>query len=107
LESLHGLELEPVDRCILDSHLRHLGCLDGEIGFLDSRIAGQALESEDALLLMTLTGVDYHSATLLALEIGDINPLPVAEVRLMDGAVLGPLLVGGQAGPWQDKEGLE
>ena len=76
LEWLRGLELEPVDRCILDTHLRHLECLNSEIGFLDSRIAGQALESEDALLLMTMTGVDYHSATLLACEIGDIRRFP-------------------------------
>jgi len=76
LEWLHGLELEPVDRCILDTHLRHLECLNSEIGFLDSEIASQALESVDALLLMTLTGVDYNSATLLACEIGDIRRFP-------------------------------
>jgi transposase len=73
---LRGLELEPVDRCILDSHLRHMECLNGEIGFLDSRIAGHAVENMDVVLLMTLTGIDYHSATLLALEIGDISRFP-------------------------------
>lgn len=76
MEWLRGLELDPVDRCILDSHLRHLECLDSEIGFLDSRIAGYAMESEDAVLLMTLTGVDYSSATLLACEICDISRFP-------------------------------
>ena len=76
LEWLHGLELEQVDRCILDTHLRHMECLNGEIGFLDSEIASRALESVDALLLMTLTGVDYNSATLLACEIGDIRRFP-------------------------------
>lgn len=60
------MELDPVDKCILDTHLRHLECINCEIGFLDSRIAGKALESVDALLLMTLTGVYYHSATMLA-----------------------------------------
>lgn len=76
MEWLRGLELEAVDRCILDTHLRHLECLNSEIGFLDSKIASQALESEDALLLMTMTGVDYHSGMLLACEIGGISRFP-------------------------------
>jgi len=76
LELLRGLELDPVDRCILDTHLRHLECLSGEIGFLDSKIAGHALENLDAVLLMTLTGIDFHSAMLLACEIGDIRRFP-------------------------------
>ena len=76
MDWLRGLDLESGDRCILDTHLRHLECLNSEIGFLDSRIAGQALESEDALLLMTMTGVDYNSGMLLACEIGDITRFP-------------------------------
>ena len=73
---LKGLELEPTDRCILDSHIRHMEWLNGEIGLLDSRIAGHAMKSDDVALLMTLTGIDYHSATLLALEIGDVSRFP-------------------------------
>ena len=73
---LKGLLLDPVDKCILVTYLRHLESLNHEIGVLDSMIASNTLESEDALLLMTLTGVDYHSATLLACEIGDISRFP-------------------------------
>jgi len=73
---LRGLEVDPVDRCILDTHLRHLECLDGEMGVLDSWIASRAMVSEDALLLMTLTGIDFHSALLLACEIGVIGRFP-------------------------------
>lgn len=73
---LKGLELDPVDNCILGTHLRHLESLNHEIGVLDSEIASNTLESEDALLLMTLTGVDFHSASLLACEVGDINRFP-------------------------------
>jgi transposase len=79
MEWLRGLKLDPVDRCILDSHLRHLKYLDGEIGFLESRIAGHAVDNEDVLLLMTLTGIDYQSAMLLACEIGDIRRFPSAK----------------------------
>ena len=70
---LRGLEMDPVDRCILDTHIRHLECLNDEIGVLDSWIASRARESEDALLLMTLTGLDYYGAMLVACEIGDIR----------------------------------
>jgi hypothetical protein len=38
---LRGLELEPVDEFILDSHLRHMECLDGEIGFLVVEVADE------------------------------------------------------------------
>ena len=70
---LRGLEMDPVDRCILDTHLRHVECLNEEIGVLDSRIASHAMESEDALLLMTMTGIDYYGAMLIACEIGEIR----------------------------------
>jgi len=76
LEWLRELVMDPVDRCILDTHLRHLECLRKEIGVLDSKVASHALESTDALLLMTLTGIDFHSAMLLACEIGDIRRFP-------------------------------
>jgi transposase len=70
---LRGLKMDPVDRCILDTHIRHVECLNGEIGVLDSRIASHAMESEDALLLMTMTGIDYYGAMLIACEIGEIR----------------------------------
>jgi transposase len=76
MERLRRLELDLLDRCILDSHLRHLEWLNGEIGFLESRIAGHAVENQDILLLMTLTGIDYQSAMILACEIVDIRRFP-------------------------------
>ena len=76
LRWLRGLEMDPVDRCILDTHLRHLECLNGEIRVLDSWIASGVMESEDARLLMTLTGVDFYGAMLIACEIGDIARFP-------------------------------
>lgn len=35
---LEGLEMDPVDRRILDTHLRHVECLNDEIGVFDSWI---------------------------------------------------------------------
>lgn len=76
---LKGVEMDPVDRCVLDTHLRHLGCLNGEIGFLNSKIALRALESWKAQLLMTMTGVGYWGAMLVSCEIGDIARFPSAK----------------------------
>jgi len=76
MEWLRSLQLDPVDRCILDTHLRHLGCLRRETGMLDSKIAAKASESQEAKLLMSFTGIDYHSAMLTTSEIGDISRFP-------------------------------
>jgi transposase len=70
---LESLELDGVDQEILGSHVRHLRELDGEIGYVDSLIAGEALRDEDVALLLTLTGVSYFGALLLVSEIGDIT----------------------------------
>ena len=76
MEWLRSLQLDPVDRCILDTHLRHIECLRRETKLLDSEIAAKASESQDAKLLMSFTGIDYHSAMLTTSEIGDIGRFP-------------------------------
>jgi hypothetical protein len=42
---LRGLEVDPVDRCIIDTHLRHVECLNREMGVLDSQIASKAMRA--------------------------------------------------------------
>jgi transposase len=69
---LESLKLEGVDQEILGSHLRHLGELEGEIGYVESLVASEALKDEDVALLLSLTGVSYFGALLLVSEIGDI-----------------------------------
>jgi transposase len=76
MDWLRSLQLDPVDRCILDTHLRHLECLRRETEILDSKIAAKASESQEAKLLMSFTGIDYHSAMLTTSEIGDISRFP-------------------------------
>lgn len=76
MEWLRSLEMNSIDRCILDAHIRHLEYLKSEISLLDTKIASLAYQSEDARLLMTLTGIDYHSALLIASEIGDVRRVP-------------------------------
>ena len=62
-----------MDQEIVGSHLRHLGELDGEIGYVESLVASEALKDEDVALLLSLTGVSYFGALLLVSEIGDIG----------------------------------
>jgi transposase len=76
MEWLRNLQLDPVDRWILNTHLHHLECLRQETGMLDSKIAAKAVESQEARLLMSFTGIDYHSAMLIASEVGDISRFP-------------------------------
>jgi transposase len=76
MEWLRNLQLDPVDRCILDTHIRHLECLKDQLSLLDSKIASHAIRSEDAKLLMTFTGINYHGALVVAKEINDIRRFP-------------------------------
>jgi transposase len=76
MESLRNMQLDPVDRCILDTQIKHIECIKDQLSFLDSKIASHAIRSEDAKLLMTLTGINYHSALLIAKEISDIQRFP-------------------------------
>ena len=45
---LRGLEMNPIDQCLLGTNLRYLECLNDEREFLASLIAQQATESGDA-----------------------------------------------------------
>ena len=76
MTSLRNLQLDQADRNILDTQIKHIECLRSETSFLDSKITSHTIRSEDAKLLMTLTGINYHSALLIAEEIGDIRRFP-------------------------------
>jgi transposase len=68
-------QVEVPERCrqFIDSDLRLLEALDLEIAELDKELARAAHVSEQARLLMTLPGVDYHVATALLAALGDIS----------------------------------
>jgi len=73
LEWLHSLNLPASDDHILKSNLQILQTLNEEIRNADIQIAKDAVDMEQAKLLMTMPGVDYYSAMLLLAEIGDIK----------------------------------
>ena len=61
------------DDMILKQHAKHIQCLNEEIFKLDCFIEKEALESEYAKLLVSITGMGSYMALLLAAEIGDIS----------------------------------
>jgi len=73
LEWLHNLTLPPTDKQILQSNLQILEALTAEIQNADIQIAKDAVNEEQAKLLMTMPGVDYYAAMILLSEIGDVK----------------------------------
>ena len=65
---LHSLNLSAVE-----SYLRLIGIFEEEIKVLSKELKGLAGEYEDVKLLMTIPGIGYYSALLIASEICDIG----------------------------------
>jgi transposase len=70
---LAALELPLDERLTLDGCLRQIDFLDGEIAALDSEIARQALAWPEVLRLMTVPGVNVHTAATFVAAVGDIS----------------------------------
>jgi transposase len=73
LEWLRSLNLPSIDKQILQSNLQILETLTAEIRNADIQIAKDAVNEEQAKLLMTMPGVDYYAAMILLSEIGDVK----------------------------------
>jgi len=73
LEWLRSLNLPSIDQQILQSNLQILETLNSEIRSADIQIAKDAVNEEQAKLLMTMPGVDYYAAMILLSEIGDVK----------------------------------
>jgi len=73
LEWLRSLNLPNIDQQILQSNLQILETLNTEIRNADIQIAKDAVNEEQAKLLMTMPGVDYYAAMILLSEIGDVK----------------------------------
>ncbi|MEM3159091.1 MAG: transposase, partial [Nitrososphaerales archaeon] len=66
-------------------------CMKQCIDKISSRIALRASDNDDVKILMSMTGIDYHTALLLASEIGDIARFPTPK-HLVSWAGLCPTL---------------
>jgi len=86
---LHSLKLGFTDDAVLRSLLALLEALDGQIGFMDAKIAAVAVNDERVKLLMTMPGLDYFSASLLVAEICDVNRFS-SDKKLVAWAGLAP-----------------
>lgn len=60
----------------VQGYLRIIDCLNAEIHEASRIISNEALNNEDAKLLMTLSRVGFYSALLIVSEIGDVNRFP-------------------------------
>jgi transposase len=70
---LAALEL-PLDELLtLEGCLRQIDFLDGEIKALEAVLAKQALESPEIRRLMTIPGVNVHTAAAFIASVGDIG----------------------------------
>jgi transposase len=70
---LAALPLPLDERLTLDGCLRQIDFLDGEIGVLDAEIARQALAWPEVQRLMTVPGVNVHTAATFMASVGEIG----------------------------------
>jgi transposase len=72
-EWLKTVELDVQGRMLIDTDIRQLDFLDGEIAALDQELARRGYASEQVKLLMTLPGVDVATAEALVAAWGDVT----------------------------------
>jgi transposase len=70
---LAELELPLDERLTLDGCLRQIDFFDAEIRALEAALAEQALSSPEILRLMTVPGVNLHTAAAFMASVGDIR----------------------------------
>jgi transposase len=70
---LKHVELDPLDRTLVDADLRLLDGLAREAATIDVHIASESYNDEDIQLLMTMPGVDYTIAYALKPALGDVK----------------------------------
>jgi len=69
-------ELRKVEDIRVQGYLRIIDGLNGEIREASKKVCDEALNDENARLLMTIPGISFYSALLLISEIGEIGRFP-------------------------------
>ena len=75
---LASLQLPRDERLTLDGCLRQIDFLDGELRALEAALAEQALAGPQIRRLMTVPGVNVHTAAAFMAAVGDIRRFPTA-----------------------------
>lgn len=73
---LEHVELDPLDRALIDADLRLLEAIAKQSTAVDVMIVNESYEDPDVQLLMTLPGVDYTVAHTLKAVLADITRFP-------------------------------
>jgi transposase len=73
---LKHVDLDPLDRVLIDADLRLLEALAQQSTTIDIMIINESYEDPDVQLLMTLPGVDYTIAQALKATLADITRFP-------------------------------
>ena len=99
---------DPNDDYVLHRYVRGIRHHNAELGLLEKKIAGHASASEDARILMSMTGMDYYAAMLLASEIDRVGRF-ASPKKLVSWAGMCPTVppVGQHDVPRTDEEGFE
>ena len=101
---------DPNDDYVLHRYVRGIRHHNAELGLLEKKIAGHASASGDARILMSMTGIDYYAAMLLASEIDGIGRF-ASPKKLVSWAGMCPTVHGPPVGqhdvPRTDEEGFE
>jgi len=86
---LRNLKLSGNDQILLYEYIMQIEFLNTEIKNSESKMIYQASKNESVKILMSMTGIDYFSAMLIASEIGDITRFDTPE-KLVSWAGLCP-----------------
>ena len=70
---LKSLKLSHNDQILLHEYVMQIEFLNTEIKNIESKITCEASKNESVKILMSMTGIDYFSAMMIASEIGDIT----------------------------------
>jgi len=70
---LKSLKLSDNDQILLHEYVMQIEFLNTEIKNIESKIICEASKNESVKILMSMTGIDYFSAMMMASEIGDIT----------------------------------
>ena len=73
---LEQVDLDPLDRALIDADLRLLEAIAKQSTAIDVMIVNESYEDPDVQLLMTLPGVDYTVAHTLKAVLADITRFP-------------------------------
>jgi len=99
-------ELSKIEDVRIKSYLRLVDALDAEIRDALDIVVQRAKDNHDAKLLMTIPGISYYSALLIASEIGEIDRFNDSSSLVAYAGLFSPfdLFVRREDVPWSNNK---